>query len=222
MRVCTIRPRRAGQRGPTATKGARQRTLKEWATRKDTPWEECEVAWYGGQKKTLQRCSRTALWYTPGEAPVEIRSVIARDPAGQLRDEVFACTKLDVTPAQIMEWVVMRWSVEVTFEEVRAHLGLETQRQWSELARARTTPCLLGLFSLVVLLTQRLQPDGQVPLQTAAWYAKPEATFSDCLVLVRKHLWRSLYPVNSAEKAESISFSASAWEHWLSCLAGAS
>jgi DDE superfamily endonuclease len=215
-------PRAAGQRGVTATKGARQRTLKEWAARKDTPWEECEVAWYGGQKKTMKLFSRTALWYTPGEAPVEIRYVIARDPEGQCRDEVFACTKLDATPAQIIEWVVMRWSVEVTFEEARAHLGVETQRQWSDLAIARTTPCLLGLFSLVTLLTQRLQPDGQVPIQTAAWYAKPEATFSDCLVLVRKHLWRSLYLVNSAETAEPISFSASAWEHWLSCLAGAS
>ena len=214
-------PRRAGQRGPTATKGARQRTLKEWAKRTDTPWEEVEVAWYGGQKKTMKLFSRTALWYTPGEAPVAIRYVITRDPEGKLRDEVFACTKLDATPAQIIAWVVMRWSVEVTFEEARAHLGVETQRQWNDLAIVRTTPCLLGLFSLVVLLTQRLQPDGQVPLQTAAWYAKPEATFADCLVLVRKHLWRSLYSVNSAEKAESISFSASAWEHWLSCLAGA-
>lgn len=214
-------PRRAGQRGPTATKGARQRTLKEWAARKDTPWEECEVAWYGGQKKKLNLFSRTALWYTPGEAPVEIRYVITRDPEGQLRDEVFACTKLDATPAQIIAWVVMRWSVEVTFEEARAHLGVATQRQWSDLAMARTTPCLLGLFSLVALLAQRLQPDGQVPIQTAAWYAKPEATFSDCLVLVRKHLWGSLYSVNSAENADSISFSASAWEHWLSCLAGA-
>jgi hypothetical protein len=215
------KPRAAGQRGPTPTKGARQRTLAEWAKRKDTPWEECEVAWYGGQKKTMKLFSHTALWYTPGEAPVAIRYVIARDPAGELRDEVFACTKRDATPAQIIEWVVLRWSVEVTFEEARAHLGMETQRQWSDLAIARTTPCLLGLFSLVVLLTQRLQPDGEVPLQTAAWYAKPEATFSDCLVLVRKHLWRSSSFVNSAENAEFIHLPAATWEHWLSCLAGA-
>ena len=146
---------------------------------------------------------------------------MTRDPDGKLRDEVFACTKLDATPAQIIAWVVLRWSVETTFEEARAQLGLETQRQGSDLAIARTTPCLLGLFSLVVLLTQRLQPDGQVPVLTAAWYAKPEATFSDCLILVRKHLWRSLNYVNSAPGAESVSFPAPVWEHWLSCLAGA-
>ena len=211
----------AGQRGPMPSKGARQRSLKQWAQRRDTPWEEVEVAWYGGQKKRLQLFARTALWYTPGEVPVPIRDVITRDPEGHLREEVFAGTKLDATPAQIIAWVVLRWSVETTFEEAREQLGLETQRQWSDLAIARTTPCLLGLFSLVVLLMQRLQPDGQVPVLTAAWYAKPEATFSDCLVLVRKHLWRSLNYVDSAEKAESVSFPAPAWEHWLSCLAGA-
>ena len=145
---------------------------------------------------------------------------MTRDPDGKLRDEVFACTKLDATPARIIEWVVMRWSVETTFEEAREHLGLETQRQWSDLAIARTTPCLLGLFSLVVLLTHRLQPDGKVPVLKAAWYEKPEATFSDCLILVRKHLWRSLNYVNSAPGAESVSFPVPVWEHWLSCLAG--
>jgi len=214
-------PRAAGQRGPTPGKGARQRSLKQWAARGDTPWEETAVAWYGGQQKKLLLFSRTALWYTPGAAPVAIRYVITRDPDGKLRDEVFASTKLDATPTQIIEWVVMRWSVETTFEEAREHLGLETQRQWSEMAIGRTTPCLLGLFSLVVVLTHRLRPDGKVPVLTAAWYEKPAATFSDCLILVRKHLWRSLNYVNSAPRAESVSFPALAWEHWLSCLAGA-
>ena len=214
-------PRADGQRGPTPCKGARQRSLKQWAARTDTPWEEQEVSWYGGGKKKLRLFSRTALWHTPGEEPVAIRYVITRDPEGKLRDEVFACTKQEATPAQIIEWVVMRWSVETTFEEAREHLGLETQRQWSDLAILRTTPCLLGLFSLVVLLTNRLQPDGKVPVLKAAWYEKPEATFSDCLILVRKHLWRSLNYVNSAPAADLVSFPAPAWEHWLSCLAGA-
>lgn len=208
-----------GKRGPAPLKGARQRALTEWAARRDTPWEEVEVTWYGGRKKKMQLFSRTALWYTPGEVPVEIRYVITRDPEGKLRDEVFAGTKLDASPAQIIEWVVMRWSVETTFEEARAHLGMETQRQWNDLAIARTTPCLLGLFSLVVLLTERLQPDGKVPVLTTAWYQKAEATFSDCIALVRKHLWRSMYPVNSAPQADLIYFPAQAWEHWLSGLA---
>jgi DDE superfamily endonuclease len=214
-------PRAQGQRGRDRLKGARQPSPRAWAARRDADWEQIELDWYKGSRKKMKLFSRTALWYTQGESPVWIRYVIARDPEGVLRDELFACTKLDATPAQIIEWVVMRWSVETTFQEARALLGLETQRQWSELAIVRTTPCLLGLFSLVVLLTHRLQPDGQVPLMTASWYEKAEATFSDCMVLVRKHLWRSFNYSDSAQKADSVYLPAQAWEHLLSCLAAA-
>src|SRR5262249_46016287 len=156
---------------------------------------------------------QTALWQTEGEAPVEICYLIARDPEGKLRDEFFATTKLDASPEQILEWVVMRWSVEVTFEEAREHLGMETQRQWSDLAIARSTPCLLGLFSLVVLLARRLHPDGKVPVLTAAWYKKAEATFSDCLFLVRKHLWRSTEQTGSGREADLVYLPVNTWEH---------
>jgi hypothetical protein len=114
---------------------------------------------------------------------------------------------------------VMRWSIEVTFEEARAHLGMETQRQWSNLAIARTTPCLLGLFSLVTLFAKRLQADGKVPILTTAWYKKEEATFSDCLFLVRKHLWLSFDHNGSTPRADSVHLPAQTWEHLLSCLA---
>jgi hypothetical protein len=212
-------PQPTGKRGRKPLKGARQRSLTQWAARGDTPWAEVEVAWYGGGRKKLLVFSRTALWYTPGERPVAIRYVLVRDPEGKLRDEAFGCTNVAATPEQILGWVVLRWSVEVTFEEARAHLGMETQRQWSEKAIARTTPVVLGLFSLVVLLCVRLQPDGEIPLNPAAWYAKREATFTDCLALVRQHLWRSRYLVNSAPQAECVQIPGKALEHLFSCLA---
>lgn len=81
-----------------------------------------------------------------------------------------------------------RWSLEVTFEEGRAHLGIETQRQWSDLAIERATPLLFGLYSLVTLFGQALHPDGQVPVAQAAWYRKHTATFRDVLALVRRYL----------------------------------
>jgi len=137
------------KRCPKPTKGKRQRSLQSWAERSDTPWETVEVDWYGGQRKPLWVFSRTALWYTPRLPPVAIRCVLVADPEGKLRTEAFFCTDLEATPVEILQWVVMRWSVEVTFEEGRAHLGLETQRQWSDLAIARSTPVLLALFSLV-------------------------------------------------------------------------
>jgi hypothetical protein len=199
-------PQPPGKRGPKPTKGKRQRSLQGWAERSDTPWEAVEVEWYGGQLKTLWVFSRTALWYTPKLPPVEIRFVMVCDPEGKLRMEAFFCTDLQATTVQILQWVVMRWAVEVTFEEGRAHLGLETQRQWSDQAIARTTPVLLALFSIVTLLALRLSQGGPIPVEATAWYHKPEPTFVDCLALVRRHLWRAQYLVNSAADPEFVQF----------------
>jgi hypothetical protein len=138
--------------------------------------------------------------------PVAIRDVLVADPEGKLRMEAFFCTDLQATPEQILAWVVMCWSLEVTCEEVRTHLGLETQSQWSALAITRTTPILLGLFSLVTVLALQLSGDGQIPVPVTAWYHKEEPTFSDCLALVRRHLWRARYLVNSTPQGECMQF----------------
>jgi hypothetical protein len=199
-------PQPPGKRGPKPTKGKRQRRLQSWAERSDTPWEDMEVDWYGSQRKQLWVFSRTALWYTPGLPPVAIRYVLVADPEGTLRMEAFCCTDLQATPAQILQWVVMRWSVEVTFEEARAHLGLETQRQGSDQAIARTTPVLLALVSLVTVLALKLSHGVQIPVSVTAWYHQPEPTVVDCLALVRRHLWRARYWVNSAPQAEFVQF----------------
>jgi hypothetical protein len=208
----------SGKRGRKPTKGERQRSLQAWAARSDTPWETVEVDWYGGQRKALWVFSRTALWYTPGLPPVDIRFVLVWDPEGKLRMEAFFSTDLQATPVQILEWVIMRWSVEVTFEEARAHLGLETQRQWSDLAIARTTPVLLAMFSLVTLLALRLSQGGPLPVEATAWYHKTEPTFMDCLALVRRHLWCARYLVNSAAELEFVQLPREAFELWLTGL----
>jgi hypothetical protein len=205
-------PQPPGKRGPKPLKGKRQRGLQTWAARSDTPWETVEVDWYGGQRKQLWIFSHTALWHTPGLSPVNIRFVLVCDPEGKLRMESFFCTDLQATPVQILEWVVMRWSVEVTFEEARAHLGLETQRQWSDQATARSTPVLLALFALVTILALKLSQDGKIPVPMTAWYRKDEPTFSDCLALVRWHLWRARYLVNSTAEPEFVQFPREAFE----------
>jgi hypothetical protein len=207
-----------GKRGRKPTKGARQRSLKVWAARADTPWQETTVDWYRGERKRLWVFSRTALWYTPGLAPLALRFVLVRDPAGKLSDAAFFCTDVHATPEQILHWVVMRWSVEVTFEEARAHLGVETQRQWTDQAIARTTPVLLGLFSLVTVLALRFCPQGRIPVEGTAWYHKPEATFTDCLALVRQHIWRARYLVNSAPQADLVQLPREAFEALLNDL----
>ncbi len=199
-------PQPEGKRGPKPKKGKRQRKLKTWAARSDTPFVEADVNWYGGEVKKMLLFSQTALWYTPGWDPAPIRFVITRDPQGKLRDEVFFCTDQNATPVQIVEWVVMRFSMETTFEETRAHLGVETQRQWSDLAIQRTTPVLLCLFSIVILLAMRLCQDDSIPVQSTAWYRKTEPTFSDCMLLVRRQLWEARILVNSTQQQEMIQF----------------
>jgi DDE superfamily endonuclease len=205
-------PQPPGKRGPKPAKGRRQRSVQTWASRSDTPWEDVEVAWYGGQRKKLWVVSHTALWYTPGLPPVGIRYVLVSDPEGKLRMEAFFYTDPQATPAPILKWAVMRWSVEVTCEEARAHLGLETQRQWSDRAIARTTPVLLALFSIVTVLALRLNQAGQIPVPMTAWYHKAEPTFADCLALVRQHLWRARFFVNSAAEPEFVQFPRQAFE----------
>ena len=147
------------------------------------------------------------LCHTPGLPPVEIRVVLVCDAVGKMGMEAFFYTDLQATPVQILAWAVMSWSVAVTFAEGRVQLGLETQRQWSDQAIARTTPVLLTVFSLVTLLALRMSQHGRLPVPVTAWYHKAEPAFSDCLALVRRHLWRARYLVHSTPEAESMPFS---------------
>jgi hypothetical protein len=182
-------PREAGTKGRPRLKGERQPTLATRVLDPDTTWEPLTVPWYGGATAQVEAATGTALWYHPGAPTVALRWVLLRDPAGQFEPQAFLSTDPSVPPAQIISWFVARWPLEVTFQEIRAHLGVETQRQWSDLAIRRTTPALLGLFSLVTLFAQA-RLDGQpLPVRQAAWYAKSAPTFSDTLAFVRRCLW---------------------------------
>jgi hypothetical protein len=118
-----------------------------------------------------------------------LRWVLIRDPQGHFDPQARLCTDVEVAPPQIVSWFVLRWSLEVPFHAVRAHLGVETQRQWSDLAILRTTPALLGLFSVVTLCAQHLLNGQPLPARQAAWYPTAAPTFVDTRALVRHHLW---------------------------------
>jgi hypothetical protein len=197
-------PQPPGKRGPKPKKGSRQRRLTEWACRRDTPWEQVEVQWYGGQSQRMLVFSRTGLWHRRGCDPVAIRYVLARDPEGESSDAAYLCTDERFGSEEILKYVVQRWSLEVTFEEARAHLGLETQRQWSDLAIARTTPVLLGLFSLVTLAAMRCHEAGLLSAEQTAWYVKVGPTFSDCLRLVRSRIWQARIGSTSEGEADVV------------------
>ena len=142
----------------------------------------------------MRLATGTAVWYHSGMPTVPLRWVLITDPADTdpakaMEPQALLCTDCGVAAPQIVAWFVLRWQLEVTFEEARAQLGIETQRQWSDLAILRTTPALLGLFSLVTLFAHHLLQGQQPATRQAAWYAKEVPTFADTLAYVRQHLW---------------------------------
>jgi DDE superfamily endonuclease len=198
-----VAPRPKGQAGRPRKAGKRLPTLQAVAADPQTRWQEVKVnGWYGEGERVVEAVSQTCVWYHRGLPPVPIRFVLVRDPGEKFSIQALLSTKLDVEPVQILEWFVRRWQMEVTFEEARAHLGVETQRQWSEKAIARTTPCLLGLHSLISLSAARLLKRRKLPARTAAWYAKRSATFSDTIAFVRRFLWSHQHFQMSATEAE--------------------
>jgi hypothetical protein len=151
-------PRHPGQRGRPRLKGERLPNLSVVAEAPNTFWKPTTIAnWYGNGERTVEISSQTAVWYSTGLFAVPVRWVLVRDPQGQ----ALLCTDLQADPEKIVSWFVMRWQLEVTFQEMRRHLGFETQRQWSEMAIQRTTPALLGLFSIVTLLARRSVSDPE-------------------------------------------------------------
>jgi hypothetical protein len=176
--------------GVKPKKGPRQPKLSQRLIDPLTAWHTCEVTWYGQRPATIELATGTALWHTDGSAPLPLRWVLVRNVPGRRPPLALFCTDPTTTAEQIVAQYVDRWHIETTFEEVRAHLGLETQREWRTRAVGRAVPCVLGLFSVVVLLAQVLHPE-HLPTRRAAWYAKREATFIDALAAVRRHLWAS-------------------------------
>ncbi len=182
--------RKKGQNGRPRLKGKRLPTLQSIAKDAATHWQTLVFShWYGYEEKTMQVATGTALWYHSGKPPVPIRWILLKDPEGKLEMSALLATDLSLTAEQVITYFARRWAMEVTFQEGRTHLGVETQRQWSPKAIARTTPVLLGLFSLVTLIADKLQGEGKLTTQASAWYKKQLPTFSDAIASVRQALW---------------------------------
>lgn len=158
-------------------------------------WQTTTVNWYGGEQKPVEYLTFVCLWYHAGVVPLTLRIVLVKTPDGKNAAETFFSTDIALVPTQIINYFVLRWNIEVTFEETRAHLGVETQRQWSDKAIARTTPLLMGLFSFVTLVAFSMhQAKALVSMETASWYNKKgELTFSDILSIVRRSIWFGKY-----------------------------
>jgi hypothetical protein len=176
--------RRPGQPGRPAVVGERRRKLIDRLHDPATVWQTVRVRWYDQCPRELQALSGTALWYRFWLPPLPVRWLLVRDPHQRSEPRAYFSTRTDDTPETILDTAIAHWPIEVTFEECRAHLGIQTQRQWSDNAIGCSTPLLLGLYSLVVVFAHALHPNGQIPIRTTAWYQKPHATFADVLATV--------------------------------------
>ena len=186
--------RQPRQNGRPRLKGTRLPTLAAVLKDERRRWTEHRVGgWYGGGERVVEVTSETAVWYHTGLPPVPVRWVLVRDPLEEFPPQALLSTNLESDPVEMLQWFVRRWRVEVTFEEARAHLGMETGRQWSDKAIARTTPTLLALFSIVTLLAHHHYSEQQeLCVRQAAWYVKRLPTFVDALATVRQRLWREV------------------------------
>jgi hypothetical protein len=183
-------PRRPGAIGRPRTKGERLPTLGKVLADQTTAWQRVIVPdWHGEGERMVGIRSDTAVWRHAGLPVVPIRWVLLRDPSRRFDPQALLCTDLAQEPLRIVRWFTQRWQLEGTFREVRDHLGVATQRQRSDKAIARTTPCLLGLFSVVTLLATRLGHHARLRVPDAAWHRKTRPAFSDTLAAVRRRIW---------------------------------
>ena len=183
------------RRGRKPLTGQKILPLKQQVVDVMLQWQEHKVAWYGRILKTIKLSTGVNVWYKSGEKPLKIRWVVVIDPETN-RTEAFFSTDINMTPTTIVENFVLRWNLEVTFAEVRAHLGMETQRQWSDKAIRRTTPVLMGIFSIVCLIAdiQNKLTNDLIQTTSSAWYDKEDnATFSDVLIYVKRLIIRQKY-----------------------------
>lgn len=185
-------PRPKGKLGPIQKVGKRQPTLQERLDDPQTQWQTWLTSeWYGQKQRVVRIATGTALWYKSSYAIVPLRWILIKDSQGELEPVALLCTGLDMQPIDAVAFFVRRWTVEVTFEEVRMHLGVESQRQWADKAIARATPALMALFSIVALWADELHKAKKLNVATCAWYQKPHPTFSDAIASVRRQIWRN-------------------------------
>jgi hypothetical protein len=211
--------RQPGTNGRPRKKGERQLTLAQRVIDPQTSWQSLNVCWYGKQQRLIEVATGRAVWFHNGLPPVAIRWVLVRDPEGKFDTQALLCTDQQAEARAILDWFVLRWQMEVTFHEVRSHLGVETQRQWSNLAILRTTPALLGLFALVTVFAHQLLQGQPLPVRQAAWYTKAQPTFSDALALVRQQLWPVTLSYRSPANPDIVEIPRALFERFIQTLA---
>jgi hypothetical protein len=194
------KPKPPGKPGPAPHMGGRILAMEKRLTDGRIKWREVVFSeWYGQQNKRMLITQGVSIWDSNKGSWVKVKWVLVKDPDGKLDPILLASSDHTMSAVDIVRFAVRRWRVEVTFAEVRRHLGVETQRQWSELAIARTTPLLMAMKSLICVLALPLHEAKEIKGNAAAWYKKQAVTFSDVLSAVRLQIWPELVLSTSDE-----------------------
>jgi DDE superfamily endonuclease len=208
--------RAPGQRGRPRLKGKRRPTLEAVWADEQTPWSTLTMDdWYGEGPREVEVATDTAVWYHAGQPPVAIRWGLIRAPHERFKPQALLSTHREHTCEQMLAWLVRRWTMEVTFEDARAHLGMATQRQWNDRAIARTTPALLSLYSIMTLTAHLLIEKGATGVRSTAWYRNPRPTFSDAIALVRRQLWDHIHFSTSLQETDMIQIPSELFERFM-------
>jgi hypothetical protein len=181
-------PEVVGKRNGRPRKKGEKRPSPEAVVAATSGRTALDVAWYGGGRRDVETVAGTGQWYKGGEGLVPVSWVFVRDRTGTHRDSYLFSTDLALTAQQVIETYTGRWSIETTFQEMRAYLGLETTRGWRERTVLRAAPCLFGLYSVVALLYAGL-PSETGRAAAVTYRGKTEVAFSDAITAVRRQLW---------------------------------
>jgi len=190
-------PRQPGTLGRPRKKGERLPKLEERLQDSSVEWQRVEATWwYGHAEKEIEIATGTGVWYHSGKPVVPLRWVLVRDPEGDLDPKAFLSTDPGASPIDILRW----WQAGLALcgagrwrSPLRRCVGIWAWKRNDSgriLRFCGRPPCLLGLFSLVTLMADRLARTGALEVGRDAWYEKPRPTFSDALAAVRIRLWK--------------------------------
>lgn len=187
-----LAPPRTGKRGRPRRKGERIGTPTDIAA--SATWKTVTVARYG-TTATVAVTDRVCLWYGTWRTD-PVRVILLREGARKTKtsgyDIALVTTDLTATPEEIIARYAARWSIEVTFFDVKNILGVGQARNRVTTAVQRTVPFGLFCHSLLIICYAH---NGHAATDTAhrraaaPWYrSKTEPSTLDMLTKLRHQI----------------------------------
>ena len=176
-------PQATGRRGRPRKKGERLPSIDEWAD-DGSRWTPLTIDQYG-LHATLRWKRRDALFYGVGKERL-MSIVVVEDVEGKRGRQVFFSTNVNWSLPFILQTYALRWSIEVTFENLKQHLGFSDAANWKEQAVRRTAPQAGVLMSLIVVWFHKAGHKS-VEFPDRPWYPQKRwPSFGDMLTTLRR------------------------------------